>query len=213
MKQKVDHKFNSFASQAVRYLFKPSSKFFRKVFEFSRIKEAVGILVVISVLTMAMLPSSIAAVQTTIDKNQAKIEVEVEIIRTQRSIRLPIDSYRLTQGYHFLHQALDFAGVKGSPIYSVMEGKVEEVKHGHFGYGNFVVVNHGDGSKSLYAHLSKIGVTEGEAVTNESIVGLLGSTGWSTGPHLHFQLWIDNKLVNPKTFFEAYFGQKLASTR
>jgi murein DD-endopeptidase MepM/ murein hydrolase activator NlpD len=173
----------------------------------------VGVLVITAILFMAVLPHSIAAFQTRVDAAQAKIEVEVEIVRTQHSVRLPVNRYQISQGYHFFHQALDFAATKGAPVYTIMEGVVEEANYGRLGYGNVVTVDHGNGLKTLYAHLSKIEVKEGQKIDNGAIVGLIGSTGWSTGPHLHFQLWQDGKLVNPKAFFEIYFGEKLANTR
>jgi murein DD-endopeptidase MepM/ murein hydrolase activator NlpD len=94
-----------------------------------------------------------------------------------------------------------------------MEGYVEEVKHGRWGFGNHLYVNHGNGIRSLYAHLAKIEVKTNDFVKKGMIIGLVGSTGWSSGPHLHFQVWEEEKLVNPKFFFEGYFGQKLASAR
>jgi murein DD-endopeptidase MepM/ murein hydrolase activator NlpD len=209
----LGQKLNHFSQQAFAKGVKPTSRFFRRVFEGAKIRQFVGMLLIVAVFFIAVTPGSIAAFQTRTDTSQTKIEVNVEIVRTEHSVRLPIDSYRITQGYHFFHPALDFAAAKGAPVYTIMEGTVEEAKYGRFGYGNVVTVNHGNGLKTLYAHLSKIAVKEGEVLGRNAIVGLIGSTGWSTGPHLHFQLWENDKLINPKAFFEGYFGQRLASTR
>jgi len=209
----AEEKFNYFSFQIFRSAISPFSRFFRRVCEFSRIRQTIGLLVVVLVSLSAILPISLAAAQTAVDKNFTQLKLENEIIQTKKSFRLPIETYTVTQGYRFFHPGVDFAGTKGSPVYPVAEGVVIQVGHGRFAYGNHVMIDHGSGLKSLYAHLAKTEVKTGEKVTQDSIVGLLGSTGWSTGPHLHFQVWQEGKLVNPRTFFESYFGQKLASAR
>ena len=78
---------------------------------------------------------------------------------------------------------------------------------------NFVIEMTSHTTSKIHAHLSKIEVKEGEKISKDSIVGLVGSTGWSTGPHLHLQVWQENHWANPRAFFEGYFGQRLASTR
>lgn len=210
-KKLFSHQLGLFITRAFRLAIKPFSLFFRRVFEQARIKQALGILITLSVFFIAVFPTSISAVQTGWETSRANPQIEPETIRTQRSLRLPVETFALSQGYHFLHPGIDLAATKGSPVYAIMGGQVSEIKRDRFGFGNHVLVDHGNGLKSLYAHLSKIEVKEGETITNQTIVGLLGSTGWSTGPHLHLQVWQDNKLVNPKTFFEGYFGKRLAS--
>lgn len=194
----------------------PLSRFSRQVFESKRIKQAVGVLVIGSFLSMALLPVSISAVQTNIDSNQVQhvqIQVLEEDIKTEKTVRLPVENFRITQSYHIFHPGTDFAGTMGSPIYTVAEGTVESVVSDKWAFGKHIIIDHGNGMKSLYAHLSKIEVKEGEKVNKDSVVGLLGSTGLSTGPHLHFQIWESDNLVNPRTFFEGYLGQKLASKK
>jgi len=213
VKVNFDRKLNAFMFKAFNLVIKPFSHYSRRIFEFKHIKQALGILVVFAILTMAIFPHSLSAFQTRIDTQQAQLQVEVEIVSTPKSIRLPVDSFTLTQGYHFLHPAIDLAATKGSPVYTIMEGTVEEAKNNRLGYGNVVVINHGNGFRSLYAHLSKIEVKIGEKIEKDGLIGLVGSTGWSTGPHLHFQIWQDGKSVNPKSFIETYSGQKLVSTK
>ncbi|HNP89668.1 MAG TPA: M23 family metallopeptidase, partial [Candidatus Woesebacteria bacterium] len=72
---------------------------------------------------------------------------------------------------------------------------------------------HGSGRKSLYAHFSKIAVKEGQTVEKDTVIGFIGSTGWSTGPHLHLEIMENGQKINPKALFEEYFGKKLASSR
>ncbi len=193
---------------------KPFSKTFRRVFEFAKIRQLFGVLVVSSVLSMAILPSSLTFVQTKVETNFSEVQtIDPEIIETEQSIRLPVDSFAVSQGYNFFHPGIDMAAIKGSPVYPIMEGTVISIDHGRFGYGNYVTIDHGSGFKSLYAHFAKTEAKVGEKVDKDSILGLVGSTGWSTGPHLHLQISQEGRWVNPKTFFESYFGKKLASTR
>ena len=213
IKKFVQTKSNIFIIKAYASLIGPFSQYFRQVFEFKRIRQIVGLLVVTSVFSVAVIPNYLINTQTIIDQNFSHIETSTEVIKTERSIHLPVENFTITQGYHLFHPGIDLAATKGSPVYPIMAGIVEEVGHSKFALGNSVIVNHGSGLKSLYAHLSKTEVKAGETVAKDSIVGLIGSTGWSTGPHLHFQVWQDNQLVNPRTFFESYFGKKLASTR
>jgi len=168
---------------------------------------------VASVFALAILPSSIEELQTHIEKNQAQVVLAASDFHTESSLRLPLDNFIISQGYGIFHPGVDFAAPLGSPVHAVMAGTVETVKHDRWGYGNHLYIDHGNGTKSLYAHLSQIKVKEGEMVTNETEIGLVGSTGWSTGPHLHLQIWEEGKLVSPITFFENYFGRKLASIR
>lgn len=212
-KKTLEPRLNAWAIGIFNCLLKPFSQISRRIFEFTKIKETLGILMLISVISMAILPSSLAAVQTNIETSRVPVSVDQVPLETVRSIRLPLDSFNLTQGYSFFHPGLDLAMVKGTPVYATMEGIVETVKHDRWAYGNHLIIDHGNGMKSLYAHLAKIEVKESEKVTNDSIVGLVGSTGWSTGPHLHLQVWQDNHWANPRAFFEGYFGQRLASTK
>jgi murein DD-endopeptidase MepM/ murein hydrolase activator NlpD len=78
-----------------------------------------------------------------------------------------------------------------------MKGIVTKTEYNWFGYGNMIVVSHGPDFESLYAHLSKIDVKVGEQVTTDSIIGLSGSTGHSTGPHLHLEIHQDGKAIDP----------------
>lgn len=214
IKKHVAQKFDVFAFNFFTRAIKPFSRFSRRVFEISKIRQIFGLLMISSFLSITVLPSSFYTVQTKIDTNLSEIQlVDQEIVKTKQSIRLPIDSFIISQGFSFFHSGIDLAGTKGAPAYPIMEGELVLVKYGRFGYGNYVLVNHGSGRQSLYAHLAKIEVKEKEKVTHDSILGLIGSTGWSTGPHLHLQVMEDGHWINPKVFFESYFGQRLASTR
>ncbi len=100
------------------------------------------------------------------------------------------------------HMGVDFALKVGNPVYATGDGVVESVKFEFFGYGNQVVIDHGFGYKTRYAHLKSIGLIEGMAVKRGECIGLSGNSGKSTGPHLHYEVIYKNKHVNPANYYD-----------
>jgi murein DD-endopeptidase MepM/ murein hydrolase activator NlpD len=100
------------------------------------------------------------------------------------------------------HAGQDFGGSIGSPIFSTAPGQVAFTGQRN-GYGNVVEVDHGGGFKTRYAHLSSISVSVGQHVTLGQRVGSMGSTGRSTGPHLHYEVWENGSVRDPSRFFKA----------
>ena len=96
------------------------------------------------------------------------------------------------------HLGVDFAAPTGTPVRSVGDGKVTYAGW-KSGYGNFVVVQHSDQKSTAYAHLSRIGVRKGQSVEQGALIGAVGSTGASTGPHLHFEYLVRNQHQDPLT--------------
>ncbi len=99
------------------------------------------------------------------------------------------------------HEGLDFTGKIGDLIFATGNGKVESVEYSFVGYGNNVVVDHGFGYKTRYAHLHSISVQKGQKVLRGEELGTLGNTGKSTAPHLHYEVLYRNNPVNPLNFF------------
>ncbi len=100
------------------------------------------------------------------------------------------------------HQGIDMAGWWDTPIYASANGTV--LKAGVNGaFGKFIEIDHGNGFRSRYGHLSKIKVKKGEQVTLEQEIGLMGSTGRSTSSHLHYEIWFNGKPINPMKIFKA----------
>lgn len=101
----------------------------------------------------------------------------------------PIRGGVRTQGLHG-HNAVDLASTYGAAIYAAADGKVVIAKGlgWHGGYGSYIVINHPNGTQTLYAHLSKLYVSKGQKVKQGQIIGAMGSSGKSTGPHLHFEV-------------------------
>ncbi|CAN5158528.1 hypothetical protein BH09PAT1_BH09PAT1_2370 [soil metagenome] len=102
--------------------------------------------------------------------------------------------------YQPLHTGIDIAGKIGDPVTPFMKGKVTYVGDLSWGYGKHIIIDHGNNIASLYAHLSKIDVKEGDEVQPGDIIGKEGQTGWATGPHVHFEVRVFGMPVNPRTF-------------
>ena len=120
----------------------------------------------------------------------------------------PLEFSRVTSGFKMrlhpilqtwrAHLGVDYAAPTGTPVRTIGDGVVEFAGV-QSGYGNVVTVNHGKENATVYAHLSKINVQKGQKVSQSDIIGLVGSTGWSTGPHLHFEFRVNGVHQDPLT--------------
>ena len=99
-----------------------------------------------------------------------------------------------------MHAGTDFAAHTGTPIYATGDGKVKLAGRSG-GYGNVVIINHGYGYETLYGHMSKTKAKTGQNVKRGDIIGYVGSTGLSTGPHLHYEIHKDGKPIDPISYF------------
>ena len=100
-----------------------------------------------------------------------------------------------------MHNGMDFTANTGSPIYATGDGVVARADNTASGFGNHVVIRHGFGYESLYAHLSKYNCRPGQHVKRGDVIGYVGSTGRSEGPHCHYEVHKDGKVVNPLNFY------------
>jgi murein DD-endopeptidase MepM/ murein hydrolase activator NlpD len=100
-----------------------------------------------------------------------------------------------------MHEGMDFTSKTGTPIYATGDGVVAKADNTVSGYGNHIVIRHGFGYETLYAHLSKYKCRAGQRVKRGDIIGLVGSTGRSEGPHLHYEVHKNGKVVNPLNFY------------
>ncbi len=96
-----------------------------------------------------------------------------------------------------MHTGIDFTAPKGTPIHATGNGKIYSVKNKKSGYGTHVIIDHGYGYKTLYAHMSVVDVKQGQKVTRGQIIGKIGNTGTSTAPHLHYEVTLQGKKINP----------------
>lgn len=95
------------------------------------------------------------------------------------------------------HKGVDIAAPKGTGVFATAEGRVTRTGYDAGGYGNFIELTHPNGMTSLYGHLSRVDVARGMAVSADQRIGLVGSTGYSTGPHLHFEVRRGGAQINP----------------
>ena len=99
------------------------------------------------------------------------------------------------------HMGLDFAAPSGTPIYATANGIVKFSGFSTSGYGNHVIINHGFGYETLYGHMVRVGATQGQQVKRGQVIGYVGSTGKSTGPHLHYEVHKSGVQLDPINFF------------
>jgi murein DD-endopeptidase MepM/ murein hydrolase activator NlpD len=101
-----------------------------------------------------------------------------------------------------MHKGIDLAGPMGSAVYATADGIVDRSEWAN-GYGNLVEIDHGKGIQTRYGHLSKLLVKQGQRVKRGELIALMGSTGRSTGSHLHYEVRIDGAAVNPIPFLQS----------
>ena len=102
-----------------------------------------------------------------------------------------------------MHAGIDLAGPVGTPIYATADGTVTDAAWNSGGYGNLVKISHGRGIETRYGHLSAVLVRPGQRVRRGEMIAKMGSTGRSTGSHLHYEVRIDGRAVNPIPFMRS----------
>ena len=140
-------------------------------------------------------------------KNKASL---IEAIPTIQPIKNK-DLTRVASGYGYridpftkirrFHYGMDFTAKRGTPIYATGNGIVKRADNRSSGYGKHIRIDHGFGYVSLYAHLSKYKVRRGQKVKRGDVIGYIGNSGRSVGPHLHYEILKDNKKINPLNFY------------
>jgi hypothetical protein len=100
-----------------------------------------------------------------------------------------------------MHTGIDFAAPIGTPIYATADGKIDEVSVKFSGYGKMIIIDHGFGYKTRYAHMHEFAVRQGQNVKRGELIGYVGDTGLSTAPHLHYEVIMNGTLINPVHYF------------
>jgi len=175
------------------------SRVFRYLFEKRKIKTILGGNLAVLVLTASIFSPQVSALSTISETEVTTLSPGVVELTTKAGFRFPLEEVKITQGYHLFHQALDFDGLTGDPVYPITEGRVEAVIYDRFALGNHIILNHGSGLKSVYAHLSKIEVGVGDKVDTDKVIGRIGATGMAFGDHLHFEVLDNDRHINPLT--------------
>lgn len=191
---------NNFGKSLRAYKGKKASTLLRNFFQSPKFKRLLG-----SNLAALLFTTSLLSQNTVAGVGQDEIFVLEAplVLTTQTGVQFPVQNVKITQGYRFYHPGIDIDGITGDEIHPIMSGKIESIEHSKFGYGNSIVVNHGEGITSLYAHLSKISVKEGDEVIKSSKLGEMGATGWAKGDHLHLEIRDGGKPINPLNILPA----------
>lgn len=124
----------------------------------------------------------------------------------------PVNGARISSGFGMrihpvrggrrMHKGIDLAAPTGTPVYATADGIVGLARWGR-GYGLYIKIDHGADLETRYAHLSRLAVAAGDRVEKGEVIGYVGSTGWSTGPHLHYEVRVDGVAVNPIHYMVA----------
>lgn len=170
-------------------------KLFRHIFEHKAVKKILGTNIALMLIASSFIPSNTLGGDS--GSEVAMVLAQETPIHTNISIQNPVEEVKISQSYKFFHPGLDLDGETGDHIKPIKAGKIEVAEYSNVGYGRHVIVDHGNNLKTLYAHLSKINVKEGDEVTTASVIGEMGSTGKSTGSHLHFEVRNNGIPVNP----------------
>lgn len=168
--------------------------YLRRVFEHKSLKKVFGTNLALMVILGSFVPNTTPPIEA----ETLVIKETNAPITTQKTVQYPIlENYLATQGFSLFHPGIDMATSLGTDVYPIKEGVVEAVSFSKYAYGNAIMINHEGEVTSLYAHLSKILVTEGQKVNSLTVIGKVGSTGRSTGPHLHLEIRNHGVPVNP----------------
>lgn len=120
-------------------------------------------------------------------------------LTTKVVVQYPVEKIKITQGFRTFHPGLDLDGKTGDKIRPIEDGVVAIISRSRYAYGNAILIDHGDSISSLYAHLSKILVYEGQNVDTNTVIGEMGATGRANGDHLHLEIRKNGVPVNPYT--------------
>jgi murein DD-endopeptidase MepM/ murein hydrolase activator NlpD len=131
------------------------------------------------------------------------IRIDQPIETVSSRIMIVPDMTYVSQLYHQNHAAIDLAAPLGSVVYPFRDGEISRVEHLKYGYGRVIYMKHDDDMESIYAHMGKIFVNEGDVVTTKDAIGEIGLTGRTTGAHLHLEIIKNGVRVNPRQFIEV----------
>lgn len=129
-------------------------------------------------------------------QSQVEQKMEIKANSFSKPLRLPHPGYLSTR-FSPWHPGIDIASGLGMPIYPVIDGEITSMGRDFFGLGNYVEISHENGFKSKYAHMGKIYVKKGDKVTSDNILGEVGLTGNTSGPHTHLEITLNGKFIDP----------------
>lgn len=169
---------------------------------------------------IARLENEVGALKNRINKQRLSYDTLEHLVKTKEEMFAAIpaiqpvsnkDLSHIASGFGYridpiyktpkMHTGLDFASALGTPIYSTGNGKVAAVAYDEKGYGNHVVINHGYGYQTLYGHMVRVKAKPGQTVQRGEVIGWVGNTGKSTGPHCHYEVIRNGEKIDPVHYF------------
>lgn len=173
-----------------------------------------GAVASVGLFAMAAAPLGTAVSSTTSDAYSQPVSAPIQAVAKpagpvtrKMAFSAPLKGYRINSPFGLRrlsveakarqHKGVDIAAPTGTSVYPTAPGRVVQAGYHAGGYGNFIEVKHPNGMTSLYAHLSRINVVQGQQVKPDEVIGRVGSTGFSTGPHLHFEVRRGGTQINP----------------
>lgn len=175
----------------------PISKVFTRAFENKRAKRFVGVGLTVFIMLFGVMGNILAANETVAADLTIIMAPDNQVV-TEVSLNKPLEGV-MAQGFHNFHRGVDILAATGTEIRPIARGRIIEARYGRIGWGNTVVVEHEMGLRSRYAHMRDINVIEGEVVEGDYVLGTVGMTGWTTGPHLHLEIYQNGRAIDPKT--------------
>jgi murein DD-endopeptidase MepM/ murein hydrolase activator NlpD len=176
----------------------PLSKLLRPVLQHKQVQAMIGVQLAGAVMLVSTASAAPGPFETFPEAEVSVISEPLVVATTNERFGVPVNVIGVSQGYHRFHRGVDLRAPLGDLIYPVAEGRVTEVVKGRFGYGHYVLIEHEDGYASLYAHMGKVAVKLGQEVGQETALGRVGMTGWTTGSHLHLEMYHNGTAINPR---------------
>lgn len=179
----------------------PVSKWFRKAFEHKQTRKFMGASLAVIIMFSGVMSNTLAA--TELESEATLINTPSAEVLTETNLEKPFEGV-VAQRYHGFHRAIDILSPVGTVIRPIARGRVIEVSFNRLGWGHTVVIDHGEGLKSRYAHLKEIKVIKGEEIEKDFGLGTVGMTGWTTGPHLHLEIYQNGRAIDPLTVLPSF---------
>lgn len=174
------------------------SRFLRTHLENFSLREIIGFhLAILTFVAVFILPQ-MQQVRASMAMYYTAEKTDINGIIAPSRFRWPLSTFGISQNFSSGHSGLDLQADYGTSVYPVHDGTVAWTSLLSLGYGRHILIKHTDELTSLYGHLSKITVKQGDAVTKSTKIGEVGSTGWSTGNHLHLEIRQYDVTLNPK---------------
>lgn len=173
------------------------SRFLRSKLEKISIRAVIGVnLTCLTFVAVFIVPQAqVASASMRVYFDTQKTVIDGVVADSQ--FRWPLAQFGISQSFHGGHMGLDLQADYGTPVYAIHNGTVAWTSMLSLGYGKHVLIKNTDEITSLYGHLSKIQVKQGDKVTKNTKIGEVGSTGWSTGNHLHLEIYQNDVPMNP----------------